>query len=79
MKFRCGMPRTEKRRIKRRIEKDYLSNWHCKFAWLPIRVGVHDCRWLENIERKGTWYNSMLGGFWMWEYRAYQYIIYDEG
>lgn len=29
--------------------------WHPVFAWLPIRVGENDCRWLETVERKYPW------------------------
>lgn len=63
MKFDCGETWEEK--------KARLESWHKFFAILPRRVAVHDCRWLETIERRGT---SYLGGFyetlWHWDYRA---------
>lgn len=67
MKINCG-PTPETRR-KMKLEK--LTNWHRKFAWLPIRAGENDCRWLEFYERKGT-FNSRfhyIHYFWTWEYR----------
>lgn len=63
MKFDCGETEDEKH--------TRLSNWHKFFAIWPRRVGVHDCRWLETIERRGS---SYTGGFyetlWIWTYRA---------
>ena len=29
-----------------------LRQWHRIFALVPHRVGPHDCRWLEFIERR---------------------------
>lgn len=47
-----------------------LCNWHRCFAWLPVRVGPNDCRWLEVVERKyafvGRLFNTPLDP----EYRA---------
>ena len=62
MKFDCGETFQEK--------KDRLSGWHDYFAWLPVRVGSHDCRWLETIRRKGVYYSGVgVGGFWIWSYK----------
>jgi hypothetical protein len=65
MKFNCGPTWQEKRELE--------ASWHPWFAWYPVRVGSHDCRWLEVIERKGTWngsrYNYAGCGL-HWEYRA---------
>ncbi len=47
MRFDCGESATEKRRR--------LSVWHKWFAWRPIRVKDHDCRWLEYIERRAEY------------------------
>jgi len=33
-----------------------MSRWHRWFAWRPVRVGTHECRWLEFVERKRVWY-----------------------
>jgi len=56
-----------------RQKRDALVVWHRFFAWTPIRVGSHDCRWLEWIERKGTWYEpnwtNRYEGFMGWSYR----------
>ena len=58
MKFDCGETWAEK--YKR------LTQWHDYFAWRPVRISDHDCRWLETIQRKG----EVLWGEWDWEYRA---------
>ena len=46
-----------------------LSQWHRWFAWHPIRLGSHDCRWLEKIWRKGEYYCSYASSGWTWKYR----------
>lgn len=46
MKWDCGETRAE------RYER--LSEWHRWFAWYPVRVGSHDCRWLEYVERRAS-------------------------
>lgn len=57
MKFNCGPTWEEK--------------WHKWFAWHPITLGGGDCRWLETIERKGTYSSlSLVGCEWVYEYRA---------
>ncbi|MBO0129139.1 hypothetical protein [Agrobacterium burrii] len=48
MKFNCGPTQQERRQQVR----DRYCVWHKWFAWFPVRVGNHDCRWLETIERK---------------------------
>lgn len=62
MKFNCGPTRGEKVKI--------LEDWHLHFAWLPVRVGPRDCRWLEWVIRKGTWKLRYMQSCWDWEYRA---------
>lgn len=62
MKFDCGETWNER--------KVRLSNWHKFFAIFPRRVGIHDCRWMETIERKGKLQGSWDGVDWYWEYRA---------
>ena len=62
MKFNCGKSWSAKRLR--------LSRWHRRFAWVSTRVGEHDCRWLEWIERKGIWHDGIGSGWWRWEYRA---------
>ncbi len=44
MKWDCGETRSEK--------WARLSEWHEWYAWYPVRVGSHDCRWLERVERR---------------------------
>jgi hypothetical protein len=44
------------------------EQWHPHFAVWPVRVGSHDCRWLEWVERKADF--SGYGGDVYWEYRA---------
>lgn len=45
--------------------------WHSWFAWHPVCVNS-EIRWLETVERNGTWWESINGdcaGRWSWEYR----------
>jgi len=44
MRFDCGPSYAEKCAAR--------EQWHDWFAWYPVRVGKHDCRWLETVERK---------------------------
>lgn len=69
MKFNCGLTAKEQQDL----DICRYSNWHNYFAWVPIRVGHKDCRWLEWIERKGRAFEAPLNGVrWNWEYRAKQ-------
>ncbi len=47
MRFDCGLTPEEKRKAQWQawIEGERI------FAWLPIRVGRRDCRWLEYVEK----------------------------
>jgi hypothetical protein len=56
MKFDCG-PAYEKK------------VWHKWFAWHPVRLGSHDCRWLETLERKGEFHCGFGATYWIFEYR----------
>lgn len=72
MKFDCGPTRTEKRKLKEeKIKKKYahLSKWHKRFAWFPVKVGSHDCRWLETIEKRIDIIHDGFGNFYFREYR----------
>jgi len=60
MKWDCGPTWQEK--------KAALEAWHKWFAWRPIMVASHDCRWLETIERKGK-YSDYFDSHWTWKYR----------
>ncbi|MCK5614783.1 hypothetical protein KAR91_73660 [Candidatus Pacearchaeota archaeon] len=61
MRFNCGPTWAEK--------KAQLEDWHSWFAWRPVRVGSHDCRWLETIQRKGAHLRGLRSSWWSWEYR----------
>lgn len=61
MRFDCGLSFSE------RI--DAKSQWHTWFAWYPVRVGHRDCRWLERVERKGTFYAGAGHCWWSFTYR----------
>lgn len=63
MKFQCRQPETYTQ------QKARLSNWHGWFAWRPVRVGDNDCRWLEVVERRGTFYARYDDHGYIWEYR----------
>ncbi len=43
MKFDCGETYEEK--LKR------LATPHKWFAWYPVKIDDHDCRWMEFVER----------------------------
>ena len=63
MKVNCGKTWEEKRAAK--------EKWHKWFAWYPVRIGSHDCRWWETIERKGEY--KLLSDIecgWIYEYRV---------
>jgi len=72
MKFNCGISYPD--RVKA------AGEWHSWFAWYPVRLGSHDCRWLETVERKLKTVKQfrydviVLGNAcWLdWEYRAVQ-------
>jgi hypothetical protein len=69
MKFACDNRRSL--RQQKRAAKDAAERqWHRKFAWLPIRMGFNDCRWLETVaRRKVTIRNySIMMCFDRWEY-----------
>jgi hypothetical protein len=62
MKFNCG-PTSEEIGAA-------LQQWHRWFAWRPVRIGSRDCRWLEWVERKGTYFEYYMECGWSFEYRA---------
>lgn len=62
MRFDCGMTAAEHSAAK--------EKWHRFFAVWPRRVGPHDCRWMEWIERKGTLCYGGYDMWWRWEYRT---------
>ena len=75
MKFNCGPTEDEKRALRK---AQYVANqkWHRVFTWWPRRVGSHDCRWLEYVERRGVERESycewgMPYTYLAWEYRAH--------
>lgn len=83
MKLNCGKTSAEKSQEQwsaKRHKAHALMVWHPYFCWWPTRItddgrDTRDCRWLENIERRGTeHYAEMLGGgcWWTWEFRPLQ-------
>ena len=48
MKFDCG-PTKSTRQWQKKLK---MEDWHDHFAWWPVRLGAHDCRWLETVQRK---------------------------
>jgi hypothetical protein len=56
MKFNC-------------MEDGDVRDWHRWFAWYPVHIGPNDCRWLETVERSGTFYSGIYSTWWDWEYR----------
>lgn len=62
MKFDCGETWIE--------TKERKSNWHRFFCLFPRKVSDHDCRWLEYVERKGTYYSGYAYCGWSWRYRS---------
>ena len=66
MKFNCGLTSAEKWEQ----TKEKRKVWHKWFAWRPVRVGSGDCRWLEYVERKGSFECSWGDCWWSWEYRS---------
>jgi|GEM_PF-2764918 len=63
MKWDCGPTWLEK--------YEASKQWHAVFAWLPRRVGSHDCRWLEWIERRWVPSKHFAGIYGRWEYRPW--------
>lgn len=61
MRFDCGETWEEEKARKRA--------WHKWFAWHPIMVKDHDCRWLEYVERSGKFWASWGDSGWNWSYR----------
>lgn len=62
MRFACGKAAAV--RAAKKLE------WHRWFAWRPVRVGQHDCRWLEYVERKGRILCGPDGCYWFFDFRA---------
>jgi len=62
MRFDCG--ETYKEKVER------LKIPHKWFAWYPVWVASHDCRWLENVERTCRPGYEMRGYGWDKEYKA---------
>ena len=62
MKFDCGPTPLEKHNAK--------EQWHDWFAWHPVRLGSHDCRWMETVQRKGKFQFDSQGGGYNWKYKT---------
>lgn len=64
MKFNCGPTPEEQReahRVKFVAHVRRLEEWHDFFVIWPRRIGSHDCRFLETIQRRGAL--RAFGGF----------------
>lgn len=69
MKIDCGRTWGERRDERAARGKE----WRRVFAWLPVRVGYRDCRWLETVEMREEFYEFIDGGGgWDREWRAAQ-------
>ena len=66
MKFDCGPTWREK------VEQ--TEQWHAWFAWFPVRLGSHDCRWLEWIARKGTICSTYCEEYWVFDYKPLEFL-----
>lgn len=63
MKFDCGPSWEEK--------QAQMGAWNRWFAWRPVYLGTHDCRWLEHVMRRAEYrLDYSGGGWWVYEYRA---------
>lgn len=63
MKFDCGETHKEK--------NARLNVWHRWFAWYPVIISDHDCRWLEWVMRRGELLHQWDDSWWSWSYRNY--------
>lgn len=52
-----------------KLDCDKHLVWHRWFAWYPVRLAEHDCRWLEWVERHltGVYVSSS------WVFREFEY------
>jgi len=72
MRFDCCETPEERVPRLQKIAEQYVD-WHDYFCWVPVRVGPHDCRWFEVIERRSPlfWIGKYSGNiYYQWEYRA---------
>jgi hypothetical protein len=67
MKLDCGK---RSRPVRRELRIRAKCLWHIWYAWFPVRVGPHDCRWLEPVQRRGTYHENWGegGDYWIWDY-----------
>lgn len=77
MKFDCG-PSPEVEREARLAAYEQLQaareQWHSWFAWFPVRLGEHDCRFWEQVERRQRYRYPNLKLDEYWEYRPMQTV-----
>lgn len=74
MKIRCGLLRDkirDHRQTKRQNKRKAQSEWRKKFAFFPIKVGKHDCRWLEFVETKTYFFKYVVKNFGSWKETDY--------
>lgn len=70
MKINCGPTKEIKEKLKKEAKLAWVnkvtSEGEVVFAWLPIRLGENDCRWLERVKRTligyiDVWGEEMMG------------------
>jgi len=72
MKIDCGVERKsltdkELRQLKKwrtqgdrwRARHAHLTVWHPWFAWYPVRLKDHNCRWFEWVEQRKEFYGGV--------------------
>lgn len=67
MKFDCGMSSKE---FAERIEDGTHPRlqWREWYAWYPVELGSHDCRWFETVMKREHRWNSWSESGWTVEY-----------
>jgi hypothetical protein len=81
MKFNCGLTEQEENNLrweKKQERRKARYHWHRWFAWYPVQLGSHDCRWLEYVERRDINIEYQFDSYWrknflrdyVWDYRA---------
>ncbi len=70
MRFNCGPSANEKLTEMNRDR----NKWYRWFAWYPVRTVDYDCRWLEFVEWKASFYFTAFGMVWGSDTRWYRSI-----
>jgi len=65
--------RDELRRHAKHKKFTRRREWHRWFAWYPVRIDNDELRWLEVLERIGTYYKmdcAEVSSWWEYHYRT---------